>query len=173
MKVSGRVGWSTSTRWLAPARIVANQEASVTCASVSRPITAHSVRRRELLARLCGPGTPLGFQSRDVAGVQASDLGGSRGRSTDWRPRTERGSAAGAEFGVDHVFSQESWARLRMHFAIKSPVGVFQPPIPVEVAKERDALAFLSHARTAQKVAVAGAVCLSLDDGTGAFARGA
>ena len=46
------------------------------------------------------------IQSRDVACVQASDLGGYRGRSTDWRPRTERGSAAGAEFGVDHVFSQ-------------------------------------------------------------------
>jgi hypothetical protein len=75
---------------LVPARIVANQEAIVTCASVSRPITAHSVRRRELLARLREPGTPLGFQSRVVAGVQGSDLGGPRGRFTAWRPRTTR-----------------------------------------------------------------------------------
>lgn len=39
-----------------------------------------------------------------------------------------------------------------MHLAITSPVGAVQPLVPCRSReRERDALAFLSHARTAQK----------------------
>jgi hypothetical protein len=42
--------WSTSTRWLAPARIIANQEAIVTCASVSAT-SGKTHDRREIRMR--------------------------------------------------------------------------------------------------------------------------
>jgi hypothetical protein len=131
----------------------------VTCASVSRPITAFSSKEGAARpAGLSGPGTPLGFQSRTVAGVQAGDLGGPRGRFTAWRPRTERGSAAGAEFFVDDVFSHE-WPRMRgsiktSHghgFECISPSHPLSAPFnrrsPCRVAKE----SAMSHARTASK----------------------